>query len=363
MREYDVIVVGAGPAGASAARAASQKGVRVVLVEEHPAIGLPRHCCGRLQGSSFTNAVVDSVDPRVILSEVRSRRYYSTRGKLVLDTPIPPRTAYMVARDEFDRELARLAATAGTDIVLNTRVTAVLREKGRVTGVATASSRLPEVKGSIVIAAQGAQGRVKGIAGQEGLAPEETFGGAVMLELAPVRGLEAGVLELHMGGLFDRGYCNVWTRDTRSCFAGITVEKLDTVKDAGYLLSRKFKDARPIQVLGVSLGSRSGEVLARVVKDGLMVVGDSAGYISMMHAIVSGRLAGEVAAEAIRERDVSEQRLQRYADACRKLGLHRTGLTWQTLAPLRGMSDEKIEAVIPDMLAKGHLAYRDILPF
>lgn len=75
MKEYDVIVVGAGPAGCVAAKAASRHGVRVILIEEHQAIGSPRHCPGRLHSSSFTREIVKDLDPRVIVCEYRSRRF------------------------------------------------------------------------------------------------------------------------------------------------------------------------------------------------------------------------------------------------------------------------------------------------
>ncbi len=42
--QVDVLVIGAGPAGSSAARLAAQGGVRVLLVEQRPQIGLPVQC-------------------------------------------------------------------------------------------------------------------------------------------------------------------------------------------------------------------------------------------------------------------------------------------------------------------------------
>ena len=43
-RHYDVLIVGAGPAGCSAARAAAQTGASVALVERRSAVGLPVRC-------------------------------------------------------------------------------------------------------------------------------------------------------------------------------------------------------------------------------------------------------------------------------------------------------------------------------
>jgi len=46
MREYDIVVAGGASAGCSAAMTAAQKGVKVIVIEEHPIIGFPRHCTG-----------------------------------------------------------------------------------------------------------------------------------------------------------------------------------------------------------------------------------------------------------------------------------------------------------------------------
>jgi len=42
--KYELIVVGAGPAGAMAAKYAAQNGARTLLVEEHASIGSPVQC-------------------------------------------------------------------------------------------------------------------------------------------------------------------------------------------------------------------------------------------------------------------------------------------------------------------------------
>ena len=62
---YDVIVVGAGPAGCCAAWTAASEGARTLILEEHTSIGIPRHCSGFLSGSSFTEKLLDRIDTQV----------------------------------------------------------------------------------------------------------------------------------------------------------------------------------------------------------------------------------------------------------------------------------------------------------
>ena len=46
MNQYDIVVVGAGPAGAAAAQMAAERGLKTVILEEHRVIGIPVHCSG-----------------------------------------------------------------------------------------------------------------------------------------------------------------------------------------------------------------------------------------------------------------------------------------------------------------------------
>ena len=54
--DYDVIVVGAGPAGSAAAKAAAESGAKTIVLEEHPKIGLPQHCSGLYYGTKSANS-------------------------------------------------------------------------------------------------------------------------------------------------------------------------------------------------------------------------------------------------------------------------------------------------------------------
>lgn len=365
MNEYDVIVVGAGSAGCSAAKEAAVRGAKTIVLEEHQAIGVPIHCTGRIQGSSFTQEIMAGLDQNIILTEYRIRRVFAPSGQIVQEIPIAGRVCCMVRRDEFDREIARQAVKAGATILLNTQVSGLIKEGGKVRGVATNSAAMPEVYGKVVISADSRRGAQMGIPRQEGLTwPDEKFKAGILFELEGVKGLEPDVLETHITALIEKRFVSLWPRSSTSCFTGFaSLEEFERVKQGNALISSRLKDAVPLRMYGYVSGSMRGEALPRCVKDGVMLVGDAAGYTGMIHAVVSGRYAGVVAAQAIREGDVGEQRLSQYQKMCRQAGIHLTHLDSKPLQKLVGLSDDAIEKLLPEMAQKNELGYQDQLPF
>ena len=366
MKEYDVIVVGAGPAGSAAARAAGSQGADVIMIEEHPVIGAPRHCPGRLHSSSFTQEIIKDLDPRVIVCEYRSRRYFAPSGKIIRETELPPGNVFQVQRDEFDRELARQAALAGAEIVLRTQVTGLYKEKDCIRGVTTASSDMPVVKGRVVIVASGTKGRLSGIPKQEGLTqPDETSFGGILMDLVGISDIEPGVIETYLGESFEMGVNVLWTKNRNSGLMGfMNIKGFHRLVSSDSFAGRKFKDARPVQIFGNMVGTAASVRLEPAVKDNLMLVGDAAGFTSITHGILSGRTAGEVAAGAVQDGDTGEARLGNYMERCREIGLYNRTLSWSPrLATLRGHSDAEIEEMIPDMLDKNEIFYGDVWEF
>jgi flavin-dependent dehydrogenase len=74
MSEFDVIVIGGGPAGCYAALAVAAKGCTVALFEEDGAIGWPRHDPGWLMESDFATSLINAVGKAVPWSKVEEYR-------------------------------------------------------------------------------------------------------------------------------------------------------------------------------------------------------------------------------------------------------------------------------------------------
>jgi digeranylgeranylglycerophospholipid reductase len=103
----DVLVVGAGPAGSAAARAAARQGVSVLLAERRHRVGVPVRCAEFVPLP--VGKYIDLSSPDVTVQPVRAMRTFLP-GKAPKENLFP---GAMIRRDRFDQELARQAVAAG----------------------------------------------------------------------------------------------------------------------------------------------------------------------------------------------------------------------------------------------------------
>src|SRR5881396_2105111 len=131
---YDVIVVGSGPAGATAARYAARRGLKVLLVDKRKELGVPVQC-----GASVAhNEEIRSPSPAGAgLEDLMSVPYHG-RG---VDTPViriwsrkgrryeVPFKGFTVRRDRMDQGIAAQAVDEGGEIMTETTVVRVHGEE------------------------------------------------------------------------------------------------------------------------------------------------------------------------------------------------------------------------------------------
>ena len=119
----DVLVVGAGPAGSTAARTCASLGLRTILLEEHPEVGCPTHCTGKLSLHGFERF---DIPASLIQTTLRAARLYAPDGT-VAGVRRPVADSHVVDRDPFDRFLAHRASEAGAEIIAGAKARTVQR--------------------------------------------------------------------------------------------------------------------------------------------------------------------------------------------------------------------------------------------
>jgi digeranylgeranylglycerophospholipid reductase len=318
---YDVAVVGAGPAGTMTARVASEKGLDVILIEEHPEVGIPLYCAEGLSLQGIRDAGLKP-EPGIVSQKITMAKVFAPKGNYV-ELTSDEWLGYNLNRPVFDRALADKAVEAGADLMLNTRVMGIIEKQGKIVGV-KADHRGKEIKidTEIVVGADGYASIIRRSAGLDRWFPD-----VVSCAQYQLTGLELEDPETNEFYLGEKsapgGYAWVFPKSEKTANVGLGVRIKHTEPAIEYLkrfiaLDNRFENASILQK-GGGICPVSG-ILDKIVDDGLMLVGDAAGELIPMTgagihtAISAGRIAGEVAYESIAESDTSATNLSKYRE-------------------------------------------------
>ena len=302
-----------------AARAAAEKGSRVILLEEHPQIGLPVYCGEGLSLNGLRNAGIGP-EPEVVSQRIIEARAFAPNGRY-LSLKGMGWTGFIINRDVFDRLLSERAVEAGATLITGTRAMEVLKKDGVISGVlATRGGETVRVEAKVVIGADGIASTVRRTAGLGRWYPDCVI--CAQYRLGNLRLEEPEVNEFHLGSKVAPGaYAWVFPKSEEEANVGLGVRRIHAEPPIEYL--KRFVDSDPrfeeAEILRVSGGiTPVSGVVDRIVGDGVMIVGDAAGQLipctgAGVHAgVVAGRMAGEVAAVAADDCDVSASRLSEY---------------------------------------------------
>jgi len=312
----DVVVIGASPAGSTAAREIAGQGWRVTLLERGERPGQHAVCGG---GIEEIDAKEIGLPDGLVHKRIVRREHYFPWG--VTTTTNPHVTTL---RRELDYWLAEEAVAAGSELLTCTQVRAVARERTgcvMVTAEDRTRTRQLTYRGRLVIFADGPNTLAPRCANLGFVRTPVTASIGLVYELA-WPDTPMAHYEVHFGGRFTPwGY--VWAFPKRDLLSvGITVLPSHTASVDLEGRLKAFIAERP-DLRGRRIIRRIGAYIPvapakRVHDDSMLAVGDAAGMVDPLtgagiaHAIVGGRLAGQVACEALQEGDFSADFLSRY---------------------------------------------------
>jgi digeranylgeranylglycerophospholipid reductase len=313
-RHYDVIVVGAGPAGSVAAKFASMGGVSVLLLEKHPVIGYPLCCAEAISTTGLSNVVLP--DNRWLSSKIERVKLFGPQNSKALICH--PNAGFVLERKIFDRTLAEQAAAAGADIRVGVDVIDILRgNDGHLAGVAALNNgRQIEITGKVLIAADGIESQAALKAGLVTTQKPGQIHSAYQYLLGGIQ-IEPETIEFHIGKeSAPGGY--VWVFGKGDGLAnvgvGISPTKSPNKKAIDYLNEFAGRRFGRYQILERMTGGVPSYVEALpFYKDNLLVCGDAARTIDsftgagIANALLSGKLAGQTAAKMIIEKTGGEE--------------------------------------------------------
>jgi digeranylgeranylglycerophospholipid reductase len=314
--QYDIIVVGGGPAGLSAAYAAAKTDVKVAVLEKSREIGYPVHTSGgswidELQKLEIPSRFMHPIDQGVFLSpNAKAEFVFAEPPSCILDV----RGLYQY--------LAELASSAGAEIYVGTNVAGPLIESGSIAGVeARRLGQTLTMRAPLVIDASGFGGV---IARQIGLTSGfRRYGLGAEYDLYTPKWPENRVAFLFGSRYAPSGYGWVFPRGNGRVRVGVGVirpdatakprELLDSMLSDSSLFDDAFSKVSHVEYHAGSIPSES--CLEQTVADGCLVVGDAAGLISTIlgegirFAIDVGRMAGRVAGKAVHKKSFDKKHL------------------------------------------------------
>jgi len=321
--EYDVIIVGAGPAGSCAAKKLAQMGLSVAVYDRRAEMGNPKRCGEGLDKKA--EQFIGPVPSRCIAQNIRGGRLYVPSGKHVDVTA--DYGGYVLERHSFDKWLAVEAAKAGAHVRVNTLVKKLVIGNGSVRGVAGESCGEPfEARAKMVISATGAESPLAMQAGIRTACPLGLVDTCYQYEMAGIDLEQADWPEfIHIwlgNGIAPRGY--VWVFPKGNTTANVGIGIVPGAVNPKVYLDRWIKSMPDIgkgSIVEVNAGAVPvGGMLKDMVADGFIVCGEAAHQVNPIHgggikeAIISGQLAADVAAESVRKGDTSKKALSKYND-------------------------------------------------
>jgi digeranylgeranylglycerophospholipid reductase len=325
IQDTDVLVVGAGPAGSiaalAAARAGSAGGLRVILIERDRAVGAPVRCAEGVGDAGLREFANPDGAPWV------ARKITRVIFLAPDDTEVKVaerEVGWVLDRTRFDAALATDAVLAGADLRVGTEATDMTQDPD---GRWRVSLRGPDGRTScrarVVIGADGVETMVGRWAGLDTRVPARDMESCAQYVVQGID-FDPDAIYLQFGDrIAPGGYAWLFPKGegVANVGLGLVALKTDGRNARQYLdawIARRYPG-------GARTGYTVGGVIVhttirRTFAAGVLLAGDSAHMINplsgggIVNAMKAGRLAGRLAATAVREGDTSERRLSAYHD-------------------------------------------------
>ncbi len=346
---FDVAIVGAGPAGISAACVLAGRGVKTVVFERGEYPGSKNISGGVLYGHDLAWILPDFADRNCPIERniVESRVWYlsQTSGyslsyRDALFAGERRHNVFTVGRAKFDRWYAEQAAAMGALVVCSTVVTDLLRDPhGRVVGVNT-DRKDGEVRARVVLLADGINSPLARSTGFRVEPRPEHVALAVkeVIELSEetirnrfnVDGNNGVTIEI-MGDMtwgMD-GVAAIYTnRTSLSLVIGANLAQLSQKRvrlpdmmeafKRHPMVSPLIEGGKPVEYMAHWLAEGGYDTIPPLCGSGYLIAGDSGMLFNALHregsnlAMTSGRLAAETILDALSRDDFSHRRLKPY---------------------------------------------------
>jgi len=297
---YDVIVVGAGPAGSTFAQLTADGGLQVLLLERKTTIGVPVRCGEAVADPGLRNFY----EPKSewINATIDKFRFIAPNDESI--TVNLKNKGYVLDRTIFDADLANFAEKSGATVVTNANVTGLLFETGNITGVkGVHDDKLFEASAKLIIAADGVDSRIGRMARLKTTLKLTEIDSCYQKTISGVD-INQETCDFYTSySLAPHGYLWVFPKGHGRANVGIGISGIDAMKgESAKVRLNQFLDTKFPQhkiesetVGGIPLS----KPIKQMVTDNLMMIGDAARTVNPLTGggIILGMKSAALAAE------------------------------------------------------------------
>jgi geranylgeranyl reductase family protein len=355
----DVIVVGGGPCGSTAAASLAKHGAKVTVFEEHARIGTPSHCPGHLSIKGLKQLGLFPLPAKTVKNTFCGATFYSPKGNAFSIRFSEPITC-IVDRVLFDEHIAEIAKAAGATYELESHVESLLIRDGFVRGVSIKrKDRIDKLSAEIVVDSEGISSRLLMQTGLQTLDRHALVNG-VEAEVENAKNLQPDMVEVFLGREYAPGFY-AWLipkNDGRAKIGlaaktGNPRELLHRFMLKHPATSEKLRKARILQTAFHPL--TLGGPIPKAYSNGFLAVGDAASHVKpttgggIILGMTCAEIGAQVAHKALQINDFSAGFLSLYQKRCEQV----LGFDMNVMLRIRRMLDALSDSEIDGLISAG----------
>lgn len=322
--EFDVVVIGAGPAGGTASWFIAEKGLNVLLVEKKKAVGIPVTCAELLRKE--TEQLIhlpDYVIDHEISRQVKYRNYTKISDS--------KSSVYVINRAELDRYLASNAVSEGAELSIGTFFQKFREKNGKIEIFTKKRGKIDKIMCKILIGADGFGSSIARLAKFTDKLQPKDFALTYQYYMSNVATEEDTADFFFYVPYIGEGYAWIFPKRSGTANVGLSISSnqqisprlvLDQFLRENPVALKKCQNAFPLSQSASSV--HIGGPLKKIVSNGVMVVGEAAGHVHPLigegtyFAVMGGKIASEICVKSFDEENFSEEFLKKYETECNK---------------------------------------------
>ncbi|RLG18065.1 hypothetical protein DRN75_02585 [Nanoarchaeota archaeon] len=320
----DILIIGAGPAGSSAARAAAINGAKTIFIDKKKEVGTPVKCAEGI-GKYLFPYLPFEIPKEQLLWKINGMIFWADNMLLKREGKLWD--GYTIDRKKFDRWLSTLAIKDGAKLFLDAELIDFDIKKDKVKkAIIKTSKKTFEIEPKVIIGSDGVESTVLQLLGE--YKPKKGHISEVhSWEMKNLKLKDPHFEQIYIGEFTPSGYAYIFPKSKTEANVGVggifPEKKLEEYFDEFLeidLVRKQVKDAKFVEER--SKKAVVGDITNKWIHGNVLLAGDAANHNlkpfieGILPAIISGNLAGELAAKMYKGGEV---KMEHYLESIEKL--------------------------------------------